>query len=112
MDIRVESERLMIADSEARNRFEDMLQSLDTAVEKTVPSFSDPIVIVRSNGRHPVIITVLPQLLAKRNQVPIAFAILIFVFLEQRPSPPTSLLTKIFGLTPAEARLAARLAKS
>jgi hypothetical protein len=112
VDIRVESERLMIADSEARNRFEDMLQSLDTAVEKTVPSFSDPIVIVRSNGRHPVIVTVLPQLLAKRNQGPIAFAILIFVFLEQRPSPPTSLLTKIFGLTPAEARLAARLAKS
>ena len=70
----------------------------------------DPI-IVRRNRQSPVIIRVLPVHGAARNPFLGARALLTFAAIAPRPGPKPAVLAKIFGLTPAEAKLASLMAE-
>jgi hypothetical protein len=69
---------------------------------------AEPIVIIRHNGRVPVIINSRPLNGAAQNPLS---AILTFVSPEPKQRPHVPLLINIFKLAPAEARLATALVK-
>ena len=72
---------------------------------------SAPIVLPRHNGRRPLIAHVAPLFGAAEEALLLARAIVLLTDLEDGPPPPsTSVIQRVFGLTPAEARLAARIA--
>ena len=106
-DIRIESKRLLIANAQARGRLYALIRSLASSKVRT-PLQEEPIVVVRDNGRQPVVIKRLPPMASNKLEV---CSILTFFSLDAKPCPPASLLMKIFCFTPAEARLAAALAK-
>lgn len=66
--------------------------------------------MVRREGSRPVLITVLPIDGAASGPFFGARVLLTFSDLAAQPAPPASLLTQVFGLTQAEARLAALIA--
>lgn len=103
-EIRIENRRLLIANAQARGRVYALIRSLSEAT--TLPQ-EEPIVIIRANGRQPVIIKPLPPMAASPRE---QCSILTFFSLEAKPCPPVSLLMNVFRFTPAEARLAAALA--
>jgi DNA-binding CsgD family transcriptional regulator len=106
-DIRIKNKRLAIAYAQARSHLEALIQRLGS--EACTPPHAEPIVIIRDNGRQPVIINSLPLAPGRRNPLLSACAILTFVSLEPKRCPPVSLLIRVFSFTPAEARLAAAL---
>ena len=105
-DIHIENKRLLIANAQARRRLFALIRSLASS-EPLTPPQEEPIVVVRDNGRQPVVIKRLPPMAPTKLEV----SILTFFSLDAKPCPPASLLMKIFCFTPAEARLAAALAK-
>ena len=101
----IKNKRLVASDPQARSALENLIQGL-VATPVNDQRWGDPIVI-RRDGRRPII--------AKMLQVPAAAKDLFlgaraFSPLEPKPRPDAPLLCKAFGLTPAEARLAAALA--
>jgi DNA-binding CsgD family transcriptional regulator len=107
--IYIKDRRLFVADAQAKacvERLTDRLRATsDTAV---LPC--DPIV-VRRKGQAPVILRVLPVHGAARNPFLGARALLTLAAVAPRPGPKPALLAKIFGLTPAEAKLASLMAE-
>ena len=67
-------------------------------------------IVIRRDGKRPIIAKVLPVPAAARNPFLGARAILTFVPIEPKARPDASLLSKTFGLTLAEVKLAAALA--
>src|SRR5262245_29095508 len=102
--IHVRNRRLFVADVEAKTCLERLTDRLRTASDTDVLP-CDPI-IVRRKRRAPVVIRVLPVHGAARTPFLGARALLTFASVEPRPGPKPSLLAKLFGLTPAEAKLA------
>jgi DNA-binding CsgD family transcriptional regulator len=99
----------LVASNRASN---DLLQDLlRTALKRMPLSYSmllPPILIQRREGR-PIVVQVLPAAGLAGALGEGTRAILLLTDLETQPQLPESRLMLLFGLTPAEARLAARL---
>jgi DNA-binding CsgD family transcriptional regulator len=106
-ELRIKNKRLLIANAQARRRFEGLILRLGSQVPASLASEA-PIVVFRGSGRRPVVVNMLP--LVGQNAPFASYAIVTFLSLEPKRCPPISLLTDVFGFTPAEARLAAALA--
>ena len=104
--IRIRNNRLRLSDAVARSRLEGLMQAIGVMSDT---SNIEPIVL-KCDDKSPVVlrITAIPE--AAQSLFAGAFAILTFIRVIPRPRPAPSLLSKIFGLTPAEARLTAALA--
>jgi DNA-binding CsgD family transcriptional regulator len=107
--IHVRNRRLFVADVEAKTCLERLTDRLRTTSDTDVLP-CEPIV-VRRKRRAPVVIRVLPVHGAARTPFLGARALLTFASVEPRPGPKPSLLAKLFGLTPAEAKLASLMAE-
>jgi DNA-binding CsgD family transcriptional regulator len=67
--------------------------------------------LVRRSERSPLIVEILPLAALAADARGVALALLVITDIERRPTVPEDLLRTMFGLTPAEARLACRLAE-
>ena len=104
----IKNKRLVASDPQARSALENLIQRL-VATPVNDQRWGDPIVI-RRDGRRPIIAKMLQVPAAAKDLFLGARALLAFFPLEPKPRPDAPLLCKAFGLTPAEARLAAALA--
>jgi DNA-binding CsgD family transcriptional regulator len=108
-DIRIRDRRLVVSDAAAKHRLEQLVDRL-LVTSDLAPFPCDPIVIQRrKNG--PVILRVLPIHGAARNPFLGARAVLTLMAAAHRERPKAALFAAVFGLTPAEARLASIIAK-
>jgi DNA-binding CsgD family transcriptional regulator/PAS domain-containing protein len=108
-DIGIMGGRLHLGDVEARSHLEKLLERLRTCTE-AVAFPAEPIVAKRI-GRQPVVIRMLPVPLAARGPFMGARSLLTLTPLEPKPGANPALLCKLFGLTPAEAKLASLIAE-
>ena len=69
-DIHTENKRLMIANAQARRRLFALIRSLASS-EPLTPPQEEPIVVVRDNGRQPVVIKRLPPMAPTKLEVSI-----------------------------------------
>ena len=108
-NLRTSNRRLVVGDAEAKLCLEKLTDRLRITVDTaTLPC--EPIVI-RRREKSPVILRVLPVHGAARAPFLGARALLTLTAIEPRAGPKPALLSKAFGLTPAEARLASIIAE-
>jgi DNA-binding CsgD family transcriptional regulator len=107
--LHVKDRRLFVADARAKACLETLTDQLRVTPD-TAALPCDPIV-VRRKGQAPVIVRALPVHGAARNPFLGARALLTLAAVAPRPGPKPALLAKIFGLTPAEAKLASLMAE-
>ena len=107
--IYVKDRRLSLADTQARQRFETLFDRMRTTPDTDVLA-CEPIVIRSKRRRQPVIVRVLPVHGAARTPFLGARALLVFSDLSRVPRPLPETLSQIFGLSPAEARVASHVA--
>jgi DNA-binding CsgD family transcriptional regulator len=107
--LHIKDRKLFVADARAKACLETLTDQLRVTPD-TAALPCDPIV-VRRKGQAPVIVRVLPVHGAARNPFLGARALLTFAAVAPRPGPKPALLTKVFGLTPAEAKLASLVAE-
>lgn len=105
-NIRIRNNRLIVSDALARSRLQDLMQAIGA---ESNTSDLEPIVL-KCDDASPVVLRMMAIPEAARGLFLGASAILTFVRVRPRPRPAPSLLSGIFGLTPAEARLTAVLA--
>jgi DNA-binding CsgD family transcriptional regulator len=105
-NIRIQNNRLRLTDSDARGRLEGLIQAM-TAESNS--SEIEPIVL-KCDDELPVILRLMAISEPAQSLFRGASAILTFVRVRPRPRPAPALLSQIFGLTPAEARLTAAIA--
>jgi DNA-binding CsgD family transcriptional regulator len=91
----------------------DATAALDRALHdliwrRSAESFRPPVVLPRQNGR-PIVAYLSRLSNAVREGFALVQGFVVFVDLEARPAPLAADLTRVFGLTLAEARLADRL---
>jgi DNA-binding CsgD family transcriptional regulator len=108
-EIYIRSGRVFVGDADARAQLEKMIDRL--RITPDVAAIPVDPVVVRRKTRAPVIIRVLPVHGAARTPFLGARALLTFVAAEPRSGPCAALLSKTFGLSPAEARLASIIAE-
>jgi DNA-binding CsgD family transcriptional regulator len=106
-DIGVNGKRLVVADPDAASAVERLVAGLATLDGVSVGLGP---VVIRRQARSPVIVRALPVPPAAQSPFLGARAILTFTALEPKPRPVAALLAQTFGLTAAEAKLAAALA--
>jgi DNA-binding CsgD family transcriptional regulator len=104
-EIRVSNRRLAVTDGRARAELERVADALRAAGDGT-PLPAEPIV-VRRQFKPPVLIRVLPIEAAARSPFLGARALLTLLDLSERRRPPSRVLATSFGLTAAEAKIAA-----
>lgn len=104
----VTNRRLVVDDPAAKRSLNELINRLRVTSE-TETLACDPIVI-RRKGKVPVIAPTLPVHGAARTPFLGARVLLTLTVVQTRPGPQPALLARIFGLTPAEARLAAVIA--
>ncbi|GJD61240.1 helix-turn-helix transcriptional regulator [Methylobacterium frigidaeris] len=102
---RVGDGALRIADPRARDEMAGLIEALSP--RRATPA--GPILVPRRD-RRPLILRVLPLIEAARSPFLGARALLLVTDLEAERRPDPALLAPVFGLTAAEARLAALLA--
>lgn len=107
-DIRVAHRRLILRDPKARTGLDALIDRLRTVPDAPGPPTAT--VAVRRVGKAPALIRVLPVPPAARTPFLGARAVLTLTDLGDRPRPQATILSAAFGLTPAEARLAALVA--
>ena len=107
--LQIRDRRLFVADATARACVERLTDQLRVTAD-TAALPCDPIV-VRRKRQAPVIVRVLPVHGAARNPFVGARALLTFAVVAPRPGPKPAVLAKVFGLTPAEAKLASLMAE-
>jgi len=107
-EIRVSYRRLILRDQRAASALSALLDQLRTTPDTAVLPAA-PIVVPRLKKR-PLVIRVLPVEGAARSPFLGARALLILSDLERRSVPDGGMLSQAFGLSPAEARLAALIA--
>jgi DNA-binding CsgD family transcriptional regulator len=105
----IRKKHLVLADKEANSCLKELLDRLRYTPEHSTFQ-CDPIVIRRPN-RQNVVIHALPAQGAAQTPFLGARALLTFTSIESKPGPQPALLSKVFGLTPAEARLASIIAE-
>jgi DNA-binding CsgD family transcriptional regulator len=103
----IRNRRLVISDPQSRSSLDALMQRL-IALPTELPSVHS--IVIRRVGKRPIIAKVLTVPPAARKPLLGSLAILTFVPIEPKARPDASLLSKTFGLTSAEARLAATLA--
>jgi DNA-binding CsgD family transcriptional regulator len=108
-NIRISSRRLVVGDAEAKVCLEKLTARLRITAD-TATSLCEPIV-VRRREKSPVVLRVLPVHGAARTPFLGARVLLTLTTIDPRPGPKPALLSKAFGLTPAEARLASIIAE-
>lgn len=104
-DVYVRNRRLYVTDRHARGALAVFVDALGAAAD-TAPLPTDPI-IVRRPIKAPVLIRILPVEPAARTPFLGARALLLFLDLSERRLTQSRLLIMLFGLTAAEANLAA-----
>ena len=108
VNLHVDRRTLVVADrraAEALDAFRDRLRATpDTDALPAAP------IVVRRAGRAPVVIRILPVDGPARNPFLGARALLVLTEIGSRPKPDESSLMLCFGLSPAEARVAALVA--
>lgn len=107
-EIFVRNRRLAVRDEQAGLALDALADQLRTTPD-TVPLPAMPIV-VRRVARRPVVIRIVPVAGPARTPFLGARALLVISDLHNRSQPRASVLAKIFGLTPAETRLASIMA--
>src|SRR5262249_55234766 len=108
-DIRIKSGRLAFRDQAADRRVDVFIERmLFTHDAEAVPA--EPIV-ARRRANSPVILRILPVPPAARSPFLGARALLTFTPIEPRTGPCGPLLSELFGLTSAEAKLASLIAE-
>lgn len=105
----IRQRRIVTKDKSANARFEILFDRLRTAQDKD-PIVFDPIIIRRTMTR-PVIVRLMPVHPAAKSPFLGARALLVFSPSEARMPIRPEVLVQTFGLTGAEARLAAELAE-
>jgi DNA-binding CsgD family transcriptional regulator len=108
-DIFVRHRRLVLPNSEAKAAFDRLVDQLRTTPEhySTLPF---PAVVIRRRSKSPVVINVLPIGAAARSPFLGARVLLVLSDLSRSASPRPDVLSRTFGLSAAEARLAALIA--
>jgi DNA-binding CsgD family transcriptional regulator len=107
-DLDVRASHLVASDRASNELLQELVR---TALKSSTLSYSvllPPVMIKRHEGR-PIVVQVLPASALAGALGEGARAILLLTCLDARPELPESRLMLLFGLTPAEARLAARL---
>jgi DNA-binding CsgD family transcriptional regulator len=104
-EVRISQRRLVLRDENARRSVERLLQSFGPISEEASVR-SAPITVQRS-AKSPLVISALPVSAAARSPFLGARALLTISEIGPKPAPPEADLVRVFGLTPAEARLAA-----
>jgi len=108
-DIRVFNRRLQVRDRKARGALDTFIDRLratpDTAALPATP------IMVQRQARRPLLIRILPVAGAARSPFLGARALLLLNDLSGRRVVPADMLTVAFGLSRAEAKLAAMIAK-
>lgn len=107
--IRVCNRRLVVRDQRAKAALERLVEQL-RATPDTAAVAADPIIVSRRSQR-PLVIRVLPVDGAARSPFLGARALLLLQPLERPTGPDSDVLSKLFGLSPAEARLASVIAR-
>jgi len=105
----VRDKRLWLSDAQARSELEKLSERITGLNDGALLVANEPI-IVRRLGRPVVTIRALAVPPVARSPFLGARVILTFTLLEPKPQPAAALLARSFGLTPAEARLAAMIA--
>jgi DNA-binding CsgD family transcriptional regulator len=108
-ELHIKNRRLFVADPQAKNFLQTLLDRLRTTPD-TLPLPLEPFFIRRRN-KATVLIRILPVHGAARAPFLNARALLIFSSIEPKLATGPLLLARAFGLTPAEARLAALIAQ-
>lgn len=101
----IQNRRLMTNDRQASLSLRSLVDRLRSGSDNK-PLTTEPI-IMRRKGKSTVVIRVLPVHPAARSPLVGVGALLTFSVIEARPLLDQGLLRRIFGLTPAEAKLAA-----
>ena len=108
-EIHVKGQKFFVTDAKARSELEKLIDRLritpDTAALPCEP------IVVRRDNKPPVVIQVMPVHGAARTPFLGARVLLTLTFAESKSGPKAALLTKAFGLTPAEANLASIIAE-
>jgi DNA-binding CsgD family transcriptional regulator len=108
-DICIKDRRLAVWDAAARQDLEKLVERLPVTSDlATLPCTP---IVVRRREKRPVILRVVPVHGAARTPFLGARVLLTLTSLESRPWPNAATLTRTFGLTPAEARLASIIAE-
>jgi DNA-binding CsgD family transcriptional regulator len=107
-EIFIRNQQLHLRDKLAASILDRSLRRLAGTSDHNAVQFS-PIVARRKAGR-PVIIEALPVPPAAKTPFVRARALLTFTSLDSKPAPNPSVLAAVFGLTPAEVRLASIMA--
>lgn len=105
-DLNVRGDRLVAADRVSDERLQGLIRGAVTNENRT--TLPAPVSIRREDGRA-VVAQVLPTAPLMGALDPSAGAILVLTCLDTPPQVAATRLMLLFGLTPAEARLAARL---
>jgi DNA-binding CsgD family transcriptional regulator len=107
-DLFIRNGRLYVRDRVGASMLDRFLQCLASRPDYDAVQFG-PIVVRREIGR-PILIQVLPVPPAAKTPFARARALLTFTLLSSKLEPSPSVLAAVFGLTPAEARLASIIA--
>ncbi len=107
-EVRIRNCRLFAQDKAAQSALMTLNNQIQTTSDKTALSATP--IIVRRKNKCPLIIRVLPVDGAARNPFLGARAIFVFTDTGTRPQVKAELASTVFGLTPAEAQLAVRMA--
>jgi DNA-binding CsgD family transcriptional regulator len=107
-EIRIKDRRLFVRDKIARSA----LAALNGQIQNTSDTLAlhAPPIIVRRQSKTPVVIRVLPVDGAARSPFLGARAVLVLTDTARRMNIEADLAQAVFGLTPAEAQVAARIA--
>jgi len=108
-EIRIKNRRLFVSDPAARVAFQTLYDRLMLTLD-TEPLGAEPI-LIRRQAKPPVIVRVLPVHGAARNPFLGGRVLLTFSAMAAKPSINPALLAKLFGLTPAESRVALSIAQ-
>jgi DNA-binding CsgD family transcriptional regulator len=104
----VRNQRLIVRDQNASRALEALADQMRTTSD--VVDLPAPPIVVRRAARRPLVIRVLPVSGPACTPFLGARVLLIISDLHGRPQVRTSVLTKVFGLTPAETKLASIMA--
>jgi len=108
-EFNIRQRRIVVKDKLANARFESLFDRLRKARDMDVTAV-EPI-IVRKTGAKPTVVRVLPVHPAAKSPFLGARALLVFTPSEAKKAIQPVVLVQAFGLTAAEARLAAELAE-
>jgi DNA-binding CsgD family transcriptional regulator len=107
-EVTVKHRRLCLCDKQAKSLLDAFLEQLRTLPDTS--AFSVSPIVVQRRAKQPLVICILPVDGVARGTFFGARVLLVLTDLTRRFGPQPDVLARAFGLTPAEARLAAIIA--